>query len=155
MKQLDREAILLMFLEQAKKLDARDIRPGKGPYTAWVTLKGQQYYTLFLERSSDYWSKRVHTFKHALTLLIVYEHNSCIPFAVLCLKDGNFYDPYVVTKEPVKRNRYTASILLGQLMCGSKDAYDALERMPWQTKYRYLAKRNALMDRRRGRPLVL
>src|SRR5579859_2212526 len=152
---LDRESVLLLFLEHANKLNAADIRPGRGPYTLSVTLKGKRFYALVLQRSSLYWSKRVHTYKHPLDLLIVYEHDSCIPFHVLCLRDGNLYDAYVVSKSPAKRNRYTASILLGQLMCGSKDAHDALEQMPWQTKYRYLAKRNALMQRRKGRPFKL
>src|SRR5262245_43442970 len=133
---LDRESVLLMFLEHAPKLDAREIAPGRGPYTAHLTLKGQRYYALVLLRSSEYWGKRIHTYKHSLTLLIVYEHDSCIPFPVLCLKDGHLYDAYALTKAPTKRNRYTASILLGQLMCGSKDAYDLLEHIPWQTKYR-------------------
>ena len=153
MKHLDREAVLLLFLEQAHKLDAADIGPRRGAYTLSVLLKERRYAALVLVRSSDYWRKRVHTYQHGLDLLIVYCHESCIPFAVLSLEDGHCYDPYVVARQPHPRNRYTSSILLGQLLCGVKDAYDALEQMPWQTKYRYLAQRNALLQRQRGRPL--
>src|SRR2546429_8328195 len=94
---LNRESVLMLFLEHAHKLDATGIQPGRGPYTVSVSLKGKRYYALVLVQSSEYWAKRLHTYKHSLDLLIVYEHTSCLPFPTLCLKDGHFYDAYVVT----------------------------------------------------------
>ncbi len=150
---LDREGLATMLWQQAENLDITAIGAVAAPYSFALTRRGQQHYALILLRSSDFWQKRVHLARLRPELLVVWTHDSCLPIEVLSLKTGVLFAPYAVSASIEKRNRYTANILLGMLMCGLQRAYDALECLPDATKYRYLARVKALTKRPRGRPL--
>jgi hypothetical protein len=142
-----------MLLAQAENLDITAIGASAAPHSYYITRRGHEQYAVILVRSSEYWQKRIHLVQMRADLLIVWEHDSCLPIDVLALKTGMLHPAYGVATTPDKRNRYTASILIGQLMCGLQSAYDALEALPDATKYRYLARMRELTKRPRGRPL--
>jgi hypothetical protein len=156
----DRDALVTLLLQQSGPLGLERIEPlaSGGAYAFTLVLRGQAYRTLFLVRSSDYWFKRVHKTveKSGLLpdLLITWEHDSCCPVAVLALRTGDWHPAYS-SSVVIRRNRYTARIIVGQLLCGLQAAYENLEQYPEATKYRYLAKVAALSKRERGRPLKI
>jgi hypothetical protein len=84
-------------------------------------------------RSSDYWYKRVHLAQLRPDLLIVWTHDSCVPVEVLSLKTG-VLSPAYGCPPVTSRNRYTANMIIGQLMCGLQSAFDLLETLPEATK---------------------
>ncbi len=65
------------------------------------------------------------------------------------------WHPAYSSSAVIKRNRYTARVIVGQLLCGLQAAYKNLEDYPEATRYRYLAKVAALSKRERGRPLKI
>lgn len=156
----DRDALVTMLLQQSGPLGLERIEPlaSGGAYSFSLTLRGRSHHALVLVRSSDYWEKRVHMTVmetgNAPDLLITWEHDSCCPVAVLSLRSGDWHPAYS-SSAIVKRNRYTARVLVGQLLCGLQAAYEALDQFPEATRYRYLAKVAALSKRERGRPLKI
>ncbi len=141
-----------MLMQQADNLDITAIAPTGSPSSFHITRYGRQHYGLVLVRSSDYWTKRIHLARMRPDLLIVWTHDSCVPVEVLSLKTG-VLSPAYGGPAVTKRNRYTASVMIGQLMCGLQSAFDTLETLPEATKYRYLARVKELTKRPRGRPL--
>jgi len=155
MKQpLDREGLVMLLIQQAARLGIQqlDAYPGGSSYSFAIRCQGRSYHALILMRSSDYWEKRIHMGKDAPDLLIVWLHDSCVPVAVLALRTGDWDQPYSHA-QVTQRNRYTARIIVGQLLCGLQAAYDEIAQFPEGTRYRYLAKVAALSKRKRGRPL--
>jgi hypothetical protein len=152
MKPLDRAGVATMLWQQSDNLDITAIGGTPSPFSFQITRRGYQLYGLVLVRSSDYWTKRVHLAPVRPDLLIVWTHDSCVPVETLSLKTGVLSPAYGCP--PIeKRNRYTAPVFIGQLLCGLQSAYDALETLPEATKYRYLARVKELTKRPRGRPL--
>ena len=159
---LDREGVTSLFLQHASALGATDVRRVRGaPSTLRFSIEDPDKQVMWpqealvLVRSSDYWKKRVHLQKHELTMLLVWRHDSIVPLPVLSLCDGHWHAARTNTKTHAARNRYTASLLLGELLCGNQRAYDELEQLPASTRYRYLKRVHALMHRERGRPLAV
>ncbi|HVB20576.1 MAG TPA: hypothetical protein VNG51_01340 [Ktedonobacteraceae bacterium] len=156
----DRDALVTLLLQQSGPLGLERIEPlaTGGAYAFVLVLRGQSYHALVLVRSSDYWFKRVHKTveKTGQTpdLLICWEHDSCCPIDVLALRTGDWH-PALNSRAVAARNRYTARVIVGQLLCGLQAAYDALESYPEGTRYRYLAKVAELSKRERGRPLKI
>ncbi len=158
-----RDALVSLLFQQIGQLPIERVEAdlqgiGAGGFSFILTINRKHYRTLILVRSSDYWQRRVHLAlqkQHStLDLLVVWEHDSCIPCEVLALKTGILHTPYAVTAQSlISRNRYTSRILLGQLLCGVQAGYDTLEKLPRSTQYRYLAHVAALSKRTRGRPL--
>jgi hypothetical protein len=149
---LDREGVATMLWQQADNLDITDIQASASPYSFFVTRQGKQQYVLILVRSSEFWTKRVHLSPVRPSLLIVWNHDSCLPVDVISLKTG-VLSPAYSNQSIQKRSRCTSNILLGMLMCGMQSAYDMLEQLPESSKFRYLARVKALTKRPRGRPL--
>ncbi len=158
-----REGLTALLFQQAALLDIRSIEAGAAggasPYSFHLTMDGVWYAALVLARSSDYWYKRIHLAapERRPSLLIVWDHDSCVPVHTLSLRDGQRYGKYAASPERdpgVARNRYSAQVLLGQLLCGIQTAYDRLEHVHPSVKYRYLAKVHALSRRQRGRPML-
>lgn len=157
----DRDALVTLLLQQSGPLGLERIEPlaSGGAYSFALVLRSRAYHALVLMRSSDYWFKRVHmtvaeTGIQAPDLLITWEHDSCLPLDVLSLRSGDWHPAYSSTSI-TKRNRYTARVLVGQLLCGLQSAYEDLESFPEGTKYRYLARVASLSKRDRGRPLKI
>ncbi|HVB20592.1 MAG TPA: hypothetical protein VNG51_01420 [Ktedonobacteraceae bacterium] len=156
----DRDALVTLLLQQSKPLGLERIEPlaTGGAYAFSLVLRGRAYRSLFLVRSSDYWEKRVHKTVEktgqAPDLLVCWEHDSCCPVDVLALRTGDWHPAYNSRTVSV-RNRYTAQVIVGQLLCGLQAAYDDLADYPEGTKYRYLAKVAELSKRERGRPLKI
>lgn len=151
---IDRQGLAVLLLQQRQALGIEQICLVHG-YTFRMMMNGIEEQALVLEKSSDYWQKRIHLQNHRHSLLVVWKHDSCVPLSVLALCNGRYYSP-LASKEVAVRNRYTAQVLLGQLMCGIQSAYDRLEQADIHpsVKYRYLAKVHALSHRKRGRPLA-
>ena len=159
---LDRDGVSRLFVQHASALGATDVRRVRGaPYTFRFSIEDPDKKVMWpqeglvLVRSSDYWTRRVHLQKHNLTLLLVWKHDSIIPLPVLSLCDGHWHAARTNTKPRPIRNRYTAPLLLGELLCGNQRAYDELEHLPDPTKYRYLKRVHELMHREKGRPLAV
>ncbi len=157
-----RDALVSLLFQQIGQLPIdrveTDLAGIGGCFSFILTIHGKHYRTLILVRSSDYWQRRVHLAlqkqNSTLDLLVVWEHDSCIPCEVLALKTGILHTPFAVTAQSLTiRNRYTSRILLGQLLCGVQAGYDTLEKLPRSTQYRYLAHVATLSKRTRGRPL--
>lgn len=116
-------------------------------YTAWLC-----------ERSSDYWTERVHLLDidGHINLVVCLKHDSCLPLRVLALDTGTLYGarntPAWYT--PEKRTTWTGSaVFLGQLLSGVAEAYQALDTLPRSTRYRYLARVKSTLKGKRGRPV--
>jgi hypothetical protein len=113
---------------------------------------------LILARSSDYWQQRVHLRRTSRPdLVICYEHDTCLPCAVLPLDEGWLYHPcelphwYAPQMRGTKRG---CMVLLGQLLSGDERGFKLFDDLPRTTRYRYLAKLRHFSHNRRGRPLV-
>ena len=156
-----REALTSLLLQQVGMLPIERVEPDLsgigGCFSFVLTISGRHCRALILVRSSEYWTRRVHLAlqqrRVTLDLLVVWEHDSCVPAQVLALKTGVLHDVYAVAVPITSRNRYTARLILGQLLCGVQSAYDLLATLPRSTQYRYLSHVAALSKRRRGRPL--
>jgi hypothetical protein len=151
-KSLDREGLVVMLFQQAEHLGIKEIQATASPFSFHLRFDGREAYTLLLLRSSDFWYKRVHLAQLRPSLLVVWEHDSFLPVDVLSIKTGGLWSRYTAPRIE-KRSRYTASILLGRLMCGDKEGYQLLNDLPLPTRYRYLARVKELTKRPRGRPL--
>jgi hypothetical protein len=161
-QQLDRVGVARLFVEHAEALGASALRRAvDAPYTFQLSIldpdRGLLWAqtALILVRSSDYWRQRVHLLAHDLTLLIVWKHDSIVPLPVLALDSGHWHSAKTHTKQRTTRDRYTAWMLLGELLCGMQSAFDELDRLPYATRHRYLKKVHALMHRARGRPVAV
>ncbi len=159
---LDRLGVARLFVQHAHALGASSIQQLPGaPSTYSVAITDHDrgvvwtHTALILVRSNDYWTKRVHLLRHDLTLLIVWTHDSILPLPVLALDSGHWHSARTHTKQRLSRNRYTAKMLLGELLCGIQSAYDELETLPYQTRHRYLQRVHDLMHRAKGRPLTV
>lgn len=161
-QRLDRAGVARLFVEHAQALGASSIRRAShAPYTLHLSIldpdRGLMWTqtALILVHSSDYWRRRVHLLNHDLTLLIVWKHDSIVPLPVLALDSGHWHSARTHTRKRATLNRYTAWLLLGELLCGMQSAYDELEKLPYQTRHRYLKRVHELMHRAKGRPVAV
>jgi len=161
-QKLDQTGIARLFVEQAEALGASALRRAvDAPYTFQLSIvdpdRGLLWTqtALILISSSDYWKQRIHLLSHDLTLLIVWKHDSIVPLPVLALDSGHWHSARTHTKKRTVRNRYTAWMLIGELLCGMQSAYDELNQLPYQTRHRYLKRVHTLMHRAKGRPVTV
>ena len=152
---IDRAYVKSIFYAHAGTMRISDITSTGRPYQFACRLNWQPQIACLLVNSSDYWIKRMHLQKHSITLFVVWTHDSCLPYAVLCLKDGKEYRPYTCAVDTTKRTKRTARAFLGQLLCGVQSAFDTLNAkdMPYQSKRRYERLLDAYAHRTKGRPL--
>ena len=156
-----RTALITLLLQQQGMLSLDRIEPDLlgygGCFSYLLTFAGKHHRALLLVRSSEYWTRRVHlALQHrhtSLDMLVTWEHDSCVPCSVLALKTGIMHSAYATPAPITGRNRYTAPLIVGQLLCGVQSAYDMLETLPRSTQYRYLAQVAQLSKRARSRPL--
>lgn len=120
----------------------------------------ESWRALILARSSDYWHQRVHLRRTGRPeLVICYEHDTCLPCAVLALDEGWLYKAcelphwYTPAKRVTKRG---CMVFLGQLLSGDDAGFQQFNdpSFPRTTRYRYLAKMRRFSHNRRGRPLI-
>jgi hypothetical protein len=149
----DRAYVKSLFLAHASKAHVSDIVPAGKPYMFTCRLSGYPQTACMLVRSSDYWTKRMHLQTHAITLFVVWSHDSCLPYTVLCLEDGREYMPYACALDTSRRTKRTSKAFLGQLLCGVQSAFDALKVMPYQSRRRYERLLDLYAHRLKGRPL--
>lgn len=149
----DRTYVKSLFLTHAPKMRITNIAPKGVPYQFSCHLNWTQHSTCLLVRSSDYWTKRLHLQTHQITLFVVWEHDSCLPFPLLCLEDGKEYAAYTCAVDTSRRTKRTSRAFLGQLLCGVQSAFDTLAAMPYQSRWRYKRLLDEYAHRGRGRPL--
>lgn len=151
----DRAYVKSLFIAHASKMRISEIVPTDKPYQFACRLNWVPQVACMLTRSSDYWVKRMHLQTHRLTLFVVWTHDSCIPYPVLCLRDGREYAAYACAVDPSRRTKRTSKAFLGQLLCGVQSAYDTLQVMPYQSKRRYERLLDQYAHRVKGRPLAV
>lgn len=117
----------------------------------------KRYTAVILATSFDYWRYRYHLAKHPPTLVICYEHDTCINVPVLSLHDGYLYAPCHFPSwfgdYEARATRRGKQIFLGALLSGVGSAFAALDRLPRSTRYRYHNDLKLLRRRKRGRPV--
>jgi hypothetical protein len=153
-----RELVDRLLLRLAPSLNLQ-VRPA-GRHLYQVQLDGRELLAMTLVRSSDYWRQRLHLATGpSIQLVICQRHDSILPLEVLDLLAGRSYDRYTAPLwfEQSHRRRVagTRMIVLGGLLCGLNEWYEAVERFPASTRRRYRAELRRLMQRRPGRPLLL
>jgi hypothetical protein len=134
-------------------MNIANITPNGKPYQFTCTMNFIPQTACMLVRSSDFWAKRLHLQQHKVTMFVVWTHDSCLPFTVLCLKDGKIYDPYLCAVDTSKRTKKTSKAFLGQLLSGVQSAFDVLEKMPHPSKRRYEILLDEYGHREHARPL--
>jgi hypothetical protein len=161
---MKRTQVLSLFLARQRALQA-SIGAVYSSFSFEVSVPGntarqeeEHYNALVLARSSEYWSKRVHlqTTRPRL-LLIVSEHDTCVPCAALDLSSNYLYAPRECPHwySPEKRHgKRCHAVLVGQLLAHSEEGMRLLESLPRATQYRILSEVKAFMNNRQGRPLV-
>jgi hypothetical protein len=151
----DRAYVRSIFLAHAASMRVSSIAPTGMPYQFTCSLNWQPQKACLLVNSSDYWMNRMHLQEHTLTMFVVWSHDSCLPYKVLCLRDGKEYMPYTSAKDTTKRTKSTSKAFLGQLLCGVQMAFDQLAGMPYQSRRRYELLLERYAHRERGRPLKI
>ncbi|QBD78003.1 hypothetical protein EPA93_19180 [Ktedonosporobacter rubrisoli] len=149
----DRAYVKSLFLAHAAKMKISDLAATNEPYQFTCRLNWIPQRACMLVSSSDYWAKCLHLQKHGITLFVVWKHNSCIPYDVLCLEDGKHYLAYTCAVESTRRTKRTSKVFLGQLLCGVQSAFDTLKEMPYSSRRRYEVLLEYYTHRRKGRPL--
>jgi hypothetical protein len=153
---IDRNQTLNLFLTHSHELQAQ-LEKVYTSYSLEVTVEGKLYRALILSHSSDYWKQRLHLHRQRPGLLIVYQHETCVPCATLALDEGYLYAPGELPHWYTPEKRFTTRghmVLLGQLLAGQEAGYQQLASLPRSTRYRYLAQVKRFMSNRSGRPLV-
>lgn len=149
----DRTYVKSLFLAHASRTHITDIIPTGKPYQYTCRLNWMPQTVCLLVRSSEYWVKRMHLQTHRITLFVVWTHDSCVPYPVLCLEDGREYSAYTCAVDTSRRTKSTSKAFLGQLLCGVQSAYDTLHAMPYQSRRRYERLLDEYAHRAKGRPL--
>jgi len=115
------------------------------------------YMAVILPTSFDWWRKRYHLAKHKPTLIICYEHTTCINVPVLALHDGYLYAPchfppwfHDYADRTTQKGK---QVFIGALLSGVASAFDALDKLPRSTQYRYRNDLKSLRRKKRGRPV--
>lgn len=108
---------------------------------------------LFLATSTEYWTLRARP-NPASSLVVCWEHNSCLPCPTLSLQEGYCYDAYELPKWfslEGKLTRKSAPVFRGALLAGLQEAYQRLSALPRSTRRRYEREVQTML-RGRGRP---
>lgn len=150
--------VLALLMARRENYAITHIAHQKGrAYT--VIMAGVQYHAVVLVSSFEYYEKRYHIAKSVPSLVICYEHNTVLPIPVLSLRAGNLAEPYELpeTINNIAAQRFTKTgsrVLLGQYMCGVKDAQSYINNeLPTTTRKRYLTRAKELAKRKRGKPV--
>lgn len=152
----DRASVVSLFVAHANTTHISDIATVKDvPYTYTCRLNWTPQRACILVKSSEYWKKRMHLQKHDITLFVVWKHDSCLPYPLLCLEDGREYTPYACAVDTTHRTKKTSQAFLGQLLCGVQSAFDTLQEMPYQSRRRYERLLEQYAHRGKGRPRKL
>ena len=153
---MKRAETLNLFLSHAPALHVA-LERVYSTYCLGVSITGQSYRALVLARSRDFWLQRIHLHRTRPSLVICYQHDTCLPCAALALDEGYLYEGCELPHWYAPPKRCTARghmVLLGQLLSGVDAGFQQLEQLPRSTRYRYLARMKQLMQNRAGRPLV-
>jgi len=153
---MNRAETLHLFLSHAPALHII-LERVYSTYCLEVSITGQSYRALVLARSRDFWLQRIHLHRTRPTLVICYQHDTCLPCAALALDEGYLYEGGELPHWYAPPKRFTARghmVLLGQLLSGVDAGFLQLETLPRSTRYRYLSRMKQLMHNRAGRPLV-
>ncbi len=81
---MNRTETLNLFLSHAPALHIALLRVYSS-YCLEVEITGQPYRALVLARSRDFWLQRIHLHRTRPTLVICYQHDTCLPCAALAL----------------------------------------------------------------------
>lgn len=155
-----RRETLNLLLGQLRSLDVT-VQATVNTWT-WIVStsldgKQQQFRAVILARSNDYWTKRYHLASSRPTMVICYEHDTCINIPVLSLHDGLLFAscrfPDWFTSYEQRATERGARIYLGALLSGVGSAHELLDHLPRSTKYRYEARMAQHQKRVRGRPV--
>jgi hypothetical protein len=158
---LSRQDVYHLLLAQLRSLDLQIT----AYYSQWLVEveihehgEPRRYTAVILAASFDYWRKRYHLAANPPSLVICYEHTSCLNVPVLSLHDGTLYAPchFPTWFRDYGKDRVThkgKQCLLGALLSGVGSAFDALDHLPRSTQYRYQNDLKMLRRRRKGRPV--
>jgi hypothetical protein len=152
----DRQTVAQLLVIQAPRLGVRVVRE-IAPGTYELEWQGRRLRVLILQRSHDYWRKRLAMRQAAAwDQLCVAHHDSCVPLPVLDLERGYLYAAYEVPpwyRLGERLTRRTAPVFLGQLLCGVQAAYEQLVCLPRGSRSRYQRRLRELVQPMPGRPL--
>ena len=127
----------------------------------WHIAMGEQSYTaVVLLKSFDYYVKRYHLAKQAPTLVICFQHNTCLPIRALALKEGEITEafelPTVITDiETQRATKLGHKVLMGMYLSGMRLAQDIIRDLPPTSRKRYIAEAEKFGKRTRGKPVGL
>jgi hypothetical protein len=150
--------VLYLFLARVDNYSVTNVAHIRGRAYS-VTMNGERYNAVVLPNSFSFYEKRYHLAKQRPDLVICFEHNSVLPIPVLSMKAGRLaqkYDlPTGITNVEKQRHRSKigSQVLLGQYMCGMKEAQALVNGFEPTTRKRYLQRAKDLGKRRRGRPV--
>lgn len=152
-----RRETLNLLLAQLSSLDIAV----QATLTTWIWLvstslsgQQQQFRAVILVQSSDYWTKRYHLANPRPSMVICYEHETCVNLPVLSLHDGVLFAPCRLplwfTGYEQRVTERGARVFLGALLSGVGSAHEQLDHLPRSTKYRYQVKMAQHRKRARG-----
>src|SRR5437879_2603058 len=79
---MDRRETLNLFLSHAPALHIM-LERVYSTYCLEVEITGQSYRALVLAHSSDFWIQRIHLHRRRPSLVVCYQHDTCLPCAAL------------------------------------------------------------------------
>src|SRR5882757_5407891 len=150
--------VLYLFLARVDNYGVTSVTHIRGRSYS-VTMNKECYTAVVLPSSFDFYQKRYHLAKQRPDLVICFAHNTCLPVPVLSMKAGKLaqkYDlPTGITNVEQQRHRSKigSQVLLGQYMCGMREAQEMVNKFEPTTRKRYLQRAKDLGKRRRGRPV--
>ncbi len=157
---MSRQDVHNLLLAQLKSLELQVVTVhSQFLWSVEIADQGEHktYTAVILPSSFDYWRRRYHLAKHPPTLVICYEHDSCLNLPVLSLHDGYLYAPchfpHWFGDYEARATRRGKQIFLGALLSGVGSAFAALDRLPRSTRYRYHNDLKLLRRKKRGRPV--
>jgi hypothetical protein len=124
-----------------------------------LVMNGRGYTAIFVTNSFDFYQLRYHVARRVPDLVICFIHDTVIPVKCLSLKAGRIAEPYDLPQgiSDVSTQRHRSKIgsqcLLGQYLCGMRDAQKLVNSFKPTTRKRYLQRARELGKRKPGRPV--
>ncbi len=154
MRQFDLQLPRFTMLELLERLPNYRYR-----FKLYDHLREVEVLATVLAESFDFYRYRLNLHRQKVEMVICQRHNAVLPVWVLELDSGMMYQP-AVTPEHIERlpgerkhrNREEVQLFVSQLIVGVDAAYQELAGMPARTRQWYLARRNAYLLPRTGRP---
>jgi hypothetical protein len=117
-----------------------------------------QYRAVLLINSFDYYLDRYHMSKNRPSLIICFDHNTCVPIPVLSVHYGHLAASYELPEviHDIETQRHTkvgSKVFVGMYLSGLRQAQAMMQEFPPSTKTRYKQRITTLNKRKVGTPV--